>query len=200
MPAGEEKRHHANKASCSDLITNRLKEVEYAYDKLESKHRGSYSKEQLRTWAHLIQMDKWSSYETPPNDPLFKNRTVDSATKVTILRKGPLEKAQKNLHLGNAGNEMGISLIRRSNLQSQYMSQIEHRHKLLEARAISQEKYEDHKSVILSDMKKISTTSVACITYTVMKIHTQMSPHPACLIQPLQSLGVIVLYAASKMC
>ena len=54
------------KNSRSESISKRLKEVACAYDKLESQHRGSFSKEQLHMWAHLIQMEKWSSYEIHP--------------------------------------------------------------------------------------------------------------------------------------
>ena len=130
------------KSSCSDSISKKLEEVDSIYDELESKHRSSYSKEQLRMWARMVQMQKWSSYENPPNKPFFKSAS-------TATRKESPEKSS------NAGNAMGISPVRRSNLRSQYMNQVDQWHKLLEARAISQEEYDEHKSAILNDMKKL---------------------------------------------
>ena len=57
--------HHV-KSSCSDLISKKFEKVDSIYDELESKHYGSYSKEQLRMWAHMVQMGKWSRYKNPP--------------------------------------------------------------------------------------------------------------------------------------
>ena len=37
---------------------------------LEEKFRGKYMPEQLRAWAHMIDLKKYSSYDEPPNKPL----------------------------------------------------------------------------------------------------------------------------------
>ena len=39
---------------------------------LRSKHGGKYTEEQIRMWAHLIQMNKHSSLEEPPNKQFWK--------------------------------------------------------------------------------------------------------------------------------
>ena len=52
--------------------SKKLGEVQEIYEKLHSKHT-SYDQEQLRMWAHLIQMGKHDSYEVPPNQPFFKD-------------------------------------------------------------------------------------------------------------------------------
>jgi len=42
-------------------------------DELEERHSNSkkFSLEQLRAWAHIIQMKKHESYEAPPDKPFF---------------------------------------------------------------------------------------------------------------------------------
>ena len=53
-------------------------EVQVIEDKLKEVHNKDrakvFSDEQLRTWAHLIQMGKHSSYDTPPDKPFWNNR------------------------------------------------------------------------------------------------------------------------------
>ena len=44
----------------------KLDEVESIFEKISEKHSGNYTKEKLRTWAHLIQMER-HSYDDPPN-------------------------------------------------------------------------------------------------------------------------------------
>ena len=44
-----------------------MREVAEIEDDLHLKHKGAYSEEQIRMWAHLIQMNKHTSYEELPN-------------------------------------------------------------------------------------------------------------------------------------
>ena len=62
--------------------SKKLGEVQEIYEKLHSKHT-SYDQEQLRMWAHLIQMGKHDSYEVPPYKPFFKN--TKSQKKLKLL-------------------------------------------------------------------------------------------------------------------
>ena len=65
-----------------------MTEVE-AMEDLRQKHidGGMYSEEQLRSWAHLIQMKKHASYETPPNkESSQQKRNQVTLIKVMILR------------------------------------------------------------------------------------------------------------------
>lgn len=51
-----------------------ISEVKEIVKKLEEQHRGRYSPEQLRAWAHMIQMSKHDSYDEPPDKPFFRGR------------------------------------------------------------------------------------------------------------------------------
>jgi len=42
---------------------DKMAEVEKIEKKLQDKHEGVYTEEQLRCWAHLIEMKKHASYE-----------------------------------------------------------------------------------------------------------------------------------------
>ena len=61
-------------------------DIQCIVEKLEKMHAGDYSPEQLRAWAHMIDMKKHSSYDTPPHKPFFK-RAV-SGTKELCMSPG----------------------------------------------------------------------------------------------------------------
>lgn len=56
---------------------------------LSKKHESNYSTEQLRVWAHLIQMKKHSSMEVPPDKPFFKSHNVKAPTKPVPASNSP---------------------------------------------------------------------------------------------------------------
>ena len=83
---------HARKRACSPTSDNSAKsakssrytshlekmtEVKAIEEKLKDKHSNErakvFSDEQFRSWAHLIQTGKHSSYDTPPDKPFWKN-------------------------------------------------------------------------------------------------------------------------------
>lgn len=49
----------------------RIQQVEDIVEKLREKHGKKFSVEKLNTWAHMINMGKHNSYDTPPNLPYF---------------------------------------------------------------------------------------------------------------------------------
>lgn len=57
-----------------------MSEVELIFEKLDEMHDGTgqYTKEQLRSWAHMLQMRKHDSYEVPPKKPFFKKSRVNA--------------------------------------------------------------------------------------------------------------------------
>ena len=55
---------------------DKMRDVEEIEDDLLSKHEGRYTEEQIRMWAHLIQMNKHTSYEEPPNKKFGRHQTV----------------------------------------------------------------------------------------------------------------------------
>ena len=48
----------------------KMEAVDEIYKRLGEKFRGKYTPEQLRAWAHMIDLKKHSSYDEPPNKPL----------------------------------------------------------------------------------------------------------------------------------
>lgn len=67
-----------------------MSEVDVISEKLQAQHDGKYTQEQLRAWAHMLQMKKHQSYDMPPNKPFFRN-------KKTVLETGKIVLAS---HLG----------------------------------------------------------------------------------------------------
>ena len=68
----------ANKA---ELISQKMCEVDEIASVLSEKHSDVFTEEQIRAWAHMIQIKKHMSYDDPPDKPFFKS--TRSATKST---------------------------------------------------------------------------------------------------------------------
>ena len=62
-----------------------MKEVESIEDQLLEKQDGKYSREQICAWAHLIQMGKHESYDSPPNKPFWKKPSGKHSSTSTDL-------------------------------------------------------------------------------------------------------------------
>jgi len=65
-----------------------MEEVEKILMELKEKHTGTYTEEKSRAWAHLIQMEKHTSYTYPPDMPYFKrgkgtDKSSDSAVQTS---------------------------------------------------------------------------------------------------------------------
>ncbi len=119
---------------------NKLSEVEVIVEELEERHRSSslYSDEQLRIWAHLLQMKKHSSYEGPPDKPFFRNskpRLSDAKTPHKVPE--------------------GMSPAKRITMHTELLSQLEKGHDLMEKGALSPTQFKELETTILSDMKKL---------------------------------------------
>ena len=115
-----------------DKQTDKMSEVQEIEEKLRQKYpNGPYSEEQLRSWAHLIQMCKHSSYDVPPNKPFWKTRSKQISS----------------------GTEIAISPGKRVNLRGQCVQQLLQLHELLEKGGISKEQYEDMKGTIMNEVK-----------------------------------------------
>ena len=52
-------------------IVDKMAEVDRLQDELREKHAGKFSEEQLRSWAHLLQIKKHDSLEKPPDKPFW---------------------------------------------------------------------------------------------------------------------------------
>jgi len=124
------------RTSCNDLNSKTLDEVDALFQQLDGKHNGKFSIEQLRMWAHMINMGKHTSLENPPDKPFFRGNKKKSLLAADV-------------------DTADISPAKRSNLRSQYMAQMKDWHALFESGAITREEYDDQKTKILEDLQKL---------------------------------------------
>ena len=76
-----------SKRSNYESHLTKMTEVEVIMDKLKEEHEERFSAEQLRAWAHMIQMKKYESYENPPDKPFFgksRKKALSTATEAVI--------------------------------------------------------------------------------------------------------------------
>ena len=122
--------------------TKKMAEVDDIYKKLQDKHKGKYSAEQLRTWSHLLEMGKHDSYEEPPDKPFFRGRRPST----TYSSPGTSE---------SKPTPVGISPGKKVNMRSELIDQLQKWYQLLEMGGISQMQYNELKETILSDIKEL---------------------------------------------
>ena len=125
----------SRKRSRYDNHTEKMIEVESVEEELMKDHKDVYSREQIRAWAHLIQMGKHESYTTPP-DKLFWRRPAKS----------------KNL---NKQSAVSVSPDKSVHLRGQLVDQLLKWHELLEKGGITQTQYDELQGTIMKDVKKI---------------------------------------------
>ena len=138
----QRKRSHSPSASDLPPTSNRsnygshltkMTEVEVIMDELKEKHEDTYTPEQIRAWAHAIHMNKYESYENPPDKPFFgksRKKALSTATEAVIISPGE-----------------------RLNMQSECIDQLDKWHKLMERGAISPEQYAELQATFLTDIK-----------------------------------------------
>ena len=106
------------KASRYESQMQKIAAVDEIYRRLEEKYRGKYTPEQLRAWAHMIDLKKHSSYDEPPNKPFFVGK--QKATKDSEVTSTP-QKASVAMNSGS----MGVSPGKRVNLRSECIDQLQ---------------------------------------------------------------------------
>ena len=121
------------KNSGSEYVEEKMSEVEECVKKLKDKHGSDFTPEQYRTWAHLINMEKHASYETPPDKPFFRRSS----------------KGKQLLSSSNSSPGKKISL------RSQCIDQLSKWHHLLESGIISQSEYDELQKKIMADIKEL---------------------------------------------
>ena len=109
----------------------KMEEVESIVDQLEEKHAGTYTPEQLRAWAHMVQLKKHDSLDIPPKKPFFGTKKPTSATVSTCISPG-----------------------KKINMRSELIDQLDKWHRLMDRGAITEEQYKDLQETILGDIKK----------------------------------------------
>ena len=112
---------------------NKMAEVDCIVSDLEKKHNdGKFSPEQIRAWAHMLQLKKHTSYDDPPNKPFFRHSKLK----------------------GSTAESQGISPAKRITLRSECIDQLDKWHKLMERGAITPDQYKDLQDTIMNDIKK----------------------------------------------
>ena len=134
-----------------DSIAKTLSTVEEIVTKLKEKHgEGGWSVEQFNCWAHMINSGKWSSYEETPDFPFFKK--AKGTKKVQEGERGD-EPAETSSPFPSTSSS--ASPMKRLNMRTQCIEQLGKWHDLLESGAISQSQFEELRSSIIDDMKKV---------------------------------------------
>ena len=136
-----------------ESIAKTLSTVEEIVQKLKDKHgANTHSIEQFNCWAHMINSGKWSSYEEPPDFPFFKKVKPSKSGRETkdCENVDKPTKTSSPVHVGNSASPM-----KRLNMRTQCIDQLGKWHVLLESEAISQSQYEEMRSSIIDDMKKM---------------------------------------------
>ena len=137
------------KSSRYDRFTDKMTEVEEIEAELREKHsNGTYSEYQLRSWAHLIQMKKHCSYDKPPDKPFWKTTQqrksiASGSTTASLIVGGPEGSLSKD------------SPGKRINMRGKCMEQLMQLHKLFENNVITEEQYEEMKSDIMGEVKRL---------------------------------------------
>ena len=117
----------------AELLAKKMSEVDDIYEALYEKHSSTYTIDQLHAWAHMIHMRKCDSYDSPPNKPFFRSKSLKSGS-------------------SSSGTQSpGKKIV----LRSQCIDQLQKWHTLLESGAITQEQHDDLQMTILDDIKQL---------------------------------------------
>ena len=134
-----------------EKIAKNIAEVGEILKKLQDEHRSLYSIEKLNAWAHMIDIGKHDSYETPPDLPYFRGKAKRKREVTPEGSAGP------NLG-GTCGSSVASSLVtcvspgKRITMHTQLLVQMEQWHSLLDKGGITKEQYDDLQSTILKDI------------------------------------------------
>ena len=140
LPKKGKKRTHSpgeahSKQARTATHTEKMEEVEKILMELKEKHTGTYTEEKLRAWAHLIQMEKHTSYTYPPDMPYFKRgKGTDKSSDSTVQTSA------------------GMSPCKRLTMRTACIEQLDKWHSLLEKGGITQQQYDQLQKKIMSDM------------------------------------------------
>ena len=117
-----------------------MREVEEIEDDLSSKHEGKYTEEQIRMWAHLIQMNKHTSYEKPSNKKFWKTSDSSESSQGTS--------SSKSSSLGSSKSVLD-SPSKRVSLRGQCIDQLHQLKQLHTDGGITEDQYTEMKESIM---------------------------------------------------
>ena len=131
--------------STSNKEEKQQKDVNEVYEELQEKHKGTYTPEQLRAWAHMIRLKTHDSLETPPDKPFFRGHK----------RKAVVDSQSPSGKVPESKRPAAISPGKKLNMRSELINQLEKWHNLLDSCVITQRDYDELKEKIMSDIKHL---------------------------------------------
>ena len=126
-----------------DGFVKKLAKVDEIFKKLDEKHQGKFSPEQLNAWAHLVQSGKYAILDVPPDMPFFRGKDKKKDSNPSTPPKSSCSSA---LQLTSPGRRVG--------LRTECIDQLKKWHALLVDGAITNAQYDDFQAKILNDMQK----------------------------------------------
>lgn len=117
--------------------TRKMARVDEIFEELQEIHT-EFSAEQLRAWAHMVELGKHKSLEEPPDKPFFRGTKCTSSNQTAV--SAPVASP---------------ATVNPLSMRTELINQLEKWHRLYEVRAISSEDYEHLKSTILMDISNV---------------------------------------------
>ena len=127
-----------------ELHQKKMSDLEEIYEELQETHLDCYTAEQLRAWAHLIQMNKHDSYEEPPNKPFFRN-----------TRKRGSSSAISSVSNASAAITPHVSPSKAVDLRMKNYQQLRYLQSLYDDGIINDTELADQKSSIMLSLKNL---------------------------------------------
>ena len=90
----------ASSGSKFEQHSEKLSDVDEICAKLSEKHKGEYSKDQLRAWAHMINMGKYESYDEALDKPFWRGRKRQCGDQAPPSSKRPTYVASPSKKVG----------------------------------------------------------------------------------------------------
>jgi len=131
----------------SSVYEKKISEVDEIYEKLQDKHKHHYTPEQLRAWAHLVQMGKHVSLQEPPDKPYFRGRKRTSSSVESNSSASTPERKKRAT--------VAVSPGRKVTIRTELIDQLQKWHHLMESGAISESEYKELQQTILCDIKQL---------------------------------------------
>ena len=139
-----------------DGIAKKISQVEEVVQKLKEKHGSLYSIEKLNAWAHMIDIGKHDSYETPPDLPYFRGKLkpgIKAPSPESVASSCSGASAGSSCDGGAGPSGTSVSPAKRISMRTQLLSQMDHAwHSLLEKGGISKQQYDELQAALLKDI------------------------------------------------
>ena len=121
-----------------DGIAKKISQVKEVVQKLKEKHGSLYSIEKLNAWAHMIDIGKHDSYETPPDLPYFRGKLkpgIKAPSPESVASSCSGASAGSSCDGGAGPSGTSVSPAKRISMRK-LLSQMDQWHSLLEKAAI----------------------------------------------------------------